>query len=365
MPSAPETAAVERLFETAARIVRPLAAATPENLLAERERLAAAIARGARAMPRWRYAAPSEELARLRPLLEHVATGLPGREPYAIVLRERAAELAIEAALGEAVGTAGFAELARARYAAEGDDPGLPFAHEVLARRAPPPRAEGAEETLASTDPSRESLVSRMRAELGKRKLPFAVRTTSRLSALAATGESYVLVAEGRATTRADVERTVVHEIEGHVVPRVRARAQQKPIFRLGSAKGTDDQEGYALLVEERHRHLDHGRLRELSLRRVAVDLAERGATYHDAAHALVASHGTSPEDAARITERAFRGGTGHGAGLVRDRPYLGAYLAMKTAFAEREGPVLEDLVSRGQISLRAARLLAALEPPR
>lgn len=361
-----DIAAAERLFELSARAIRPLAAATPENLVAERARLTQALERGQTAMPRWSYGAVAPEIARLRPLLESIAgaASLNGNDAIAIVVRERAEELAIEAALCDTVGTPGFAAHARARYGAIGVDAGLAEAATILA--APPTsfRTSLDPSTLLSTDTSADSLVSRMRAELGRRKLPFAVRVTPKLSALAATGESYVLVAEDRPTTRADVERTVIHEIEGHVVPRVRARAERRAIFRLGTAKGTCDQEGYALLVEERHGHLDDPRLRELALRRTAVDLAERGASYHEAALSLVTVHGALPRDAVRIAERAYRGGTGHELGLARDRPYLAAWLAMRAAFGEPHGAVLEDLVSRGQVSLRAARLLSALTAP-
>jgi len=353
-----DIATAERLFEVAARVVRPLAAATPENLLAERERLTLALERGDAAMPRWTYAPPADELAQVRPLLEQIAARIAGDTAPAIVARERARELAIEARIAASAGTPTFAEHARARYGS-GACAGLAEARAILSRPAPPALEDPS--PILTTDPSSASLVSRMRAELGKRRLPFAVRVTPKLSALAATGESYVLVADARPTTRADVERTVVHEIEGHVVPRVRARAERRALFRLGTAQGTCDQEGYALLLEERHGHLDGARLRELALRRVAIDLAERGATYHDAARALVVDHAVPPRDAVRITERAFRGGTGVSPGLVRDRPYLSAWLALREAFASPDGPVLEDLVSRGQVSLRAARLLAGL----
>ena len=64
-----------------------------------------------------------------------------------------------------------------------------------------------------------------MREEIGRRRLPFRVVVADDLAALAATGHRTVWIASGRRVSRADVERTVLHEIEGHVLPRVRASA--------------------------------------------------------------------------------------------------------------------------------------------
>ena len=356
----------------ASRSVRILAAATPENLIEERARLTVALTRGARAVPAWHYtrAAPARggEATRLRPVLEGLASALENLdEPLTLLYAARARELALECAMCEAVGTPVFSALARARFE-EADDRGLRFARDLLAkdlqqerdrRAAPDCRPAPTEGALRTDDPSPRSLMSRLRAELGKHRAPFAVRAVRGLSALAATGERHVLVAEGRYASTEDVERTVVHEVAGHVLPRVRAETERLAIFRFGTAKGSCDQEGYALLLEERGGFLGRERLRELCARRVTVEHASAGASYEEAARLLVDVHGFTFEEAARVAERAFRGGTGSAAGLVRDRPYLGAWLRLREAFqSEDDGAALEDVVSRGQVSLAAARIL-------
>ena len=99
------------------------------------------------------------------------------------------------------------------------------------------------------------SLLTRMREEVGRLWLPFAVVVQPSLAALAATGERHILVAAGADARWEDVERTVVHEIEAHALPRSRAT-------QLGSAcsardrEGSDHQEGFALALEERWRYL-------------------------------------------------------------------------------------------------------------
>ena len=356
-----ELAPATTLLESASREVRLLSAATPKNLLEERVRLARALECGAEATPRWLYtkldlAATRDRLSRLVRALETVD------EPLARHYRARAEELELECRFVANVGYRSVDALARERFGGATDDPGLLHALAFLKKASEDATTTKGErrtneergEVLASDDPSPRSLASRMKQELGARKLPFAVRVVSGLSALAATGETYVLVASGRPTRPEDVERTVLHEIEGHVLPRVRAREGSLPLARFGTARGSDDQEGYALFLEERGGFLGPRRMRELCSRRLAISYAMAGATYMESARKLHEDHGLDPLDAVRISERAYRGGDGHCLGLARDRPYLESWLRVRAA-AEHEPRVLEVL-SKGQISLDAAR---------
>lgn len=349
----------EAVLARANAVVRVLSAASPVNARAERHRLAEALARGERAVPRWEYHPPPEGLDLVARSLETVLAHLDTSTPLGGLYRARAEELRVEIDMITRVGTRAFADAARARYGT-GDDPGLAFAIDGLSSGLP--EEEDDEPRVWLSDGlERGSLVSRLREEIGRHKVPFVVRTSPGLTALAATGERHVIVAEGRKVSRDDIERTVVHEIHGHVLPRARAARESLAIFRFGSAKGTCDQEGYALVHEERAGFLRGRRLRELSLRRLAIHLAEGSAPFDTCARALIDTHGVSPEDAARLSERAYRGGSGNGPGLVRDRPYLESWLRMRAAFDDpREGPKLEGIVSRGQISLDAARVLVS-----
>lgn len=352
------------LLESASREVRLLAAATPKNLLEERTRLARALSLGTPASPRWLYGKVDVSGTRVR--LSRLARALESaEEPLARHYRARAQELELECRFVENVGFRSVEPLARERFGGATDDPGLlhalgfltapPLAQEAVEGRVEPQTsASTPEETLASDDPSPRSLASRMRQELGARKLPFAVRVVPGLSALAATGETYVLVASGRPTRPEDVERTVLHEIEGHVLPRVRAREGSLPLARFGTARGSDDQEGYALFLEERAGFLGPRRMRELCARRLAIAFAMSGATYMESARKLHEDHGLEPLDAVRVAERAYRGGDGNCLGLARDRPYLESWLRVREA--SRTEPHLLDVLAKGQISLDAAR---------
>lgn len=365
-----ELAPATTLLEAASREVRLLAAATPKNLLEERARLTRALVLGAPATPRWLYAKLDVAATRVR-LARLVRALESADEPLARHYRARAEELELECRFVENVGFRGVDALARERFGGTIDDPGLLHALAFLSEteHAPEtstpnatPSPDAREETLASDDPSPRSLASRMRQELGARKLPFAVRVVPGLSALAATGETYVLVASGRPTRHEDVERTVLHEIEGHVLPRVRAREGGLPLARFGTARGSDDQEGYALFLEERGGFLSPRRMRELCARRLAVSFAMSGATYMESARALHEEHGLEAVDAVRIAERAYRGGDGQCLGLARDRPYLEAWLRVREA--SRTEPHVLDALAKGQISLEAARTWERDFPP-
>ncbi|HVK64360.1 MAG TPA: tyrosine/phenylalanine carboxypeptidase domain-containing protein, partial [Polyangium sp.] len=230
------------LVQAASR-VRMIMCTTPTNLRAELDRLGRAWARGEHEEPRFSHepAPDHEDLVRA---LEELAAFLENEGPLGMVYAGRAREIAAEATVCSAVGTKGLWAAARKRF---GRRDSYDDAADDLARRwlsAPPPRASEDDAPLRSDDEAEEgSLLVRMRAEIGARRLPFRVVVVRDLSSLAATGEGVVQVAAGRAMTRADVERTVLHEIEGHVMPRCRAAGMSLGIFVIGTQNGTDDQE--------------------------------------------------------------------------------------------------------------------------
>src|SRR5206468_761047 len=95
------------------------------------------------------------------------------------------------------------------------------------------------------------SLVSRMSREVGRHVLAMRVVLQPDLASLAATGDGVIVVASDKWVGSRDVERTVLHEIAGHALPRARAAKEVLGIFVLGTAHGIDDQEGRALMIEE------------------------------------------------------------------------------------------------------------------
>ncbi len=351
----------ERLALLAAREVQVLAALTPENARRERTRLVADVAAGRPARPSWSYAHIPNRHAALRRAIataeaELSAMHAPGALEMLYLGRLR--ELGLEAALCEAAGTPAIGRLARERYASR-DVATRSAASRLAAAWLGEPGGATAGTPLLSDSPDPSSLLSRMRAAVGRHRLPFLVAIHPSLPALAATGERAVFVAAGRLVHEEDVVRTVLHEIEGHALPRARALQQACAIFRAGTARGVDDQEGRAILLEERAGQLTGRRRRQLAARHKAVEGMLEGASFSDVAHDLVRSHALSPEDAVVVSERVFRGGDGVSPGLGREQVYLESYVYVRDHLARH--PEDEALLAEGQISAEAAPHLRGL----
>jgi hypothetical protein len=170
------------------------------------------------------------------------------------------------------------------------------------------------------------------------------------MSAAAATGDGVILVARGRMLSLRATERIVAHEVYGHALPRQRAARERQPLFALGSARGNDEQEGYALYLEARGGHLDDARKRELGLRHLAAVSVHQGADWVETTRQLLARSASTAE-AVAIASRAHRAG-----GLAREFVYLPA-LERVNAAANRDAVVL-DWLARGRVDLQAITVL-------
>ncbi len=349
----------ERLLIEAVRSVRLLGSVVPRNAAQERARLVEAFESGQVATPRWSYA--RSDHSALRKALARAAQRLEAEgHPVGLLYAARARELEIEAALASEAGTGVLGALARARFRSA--NPAKAGEATILARKWINEGRAGAAETnsgevIMSDAPVPGSLLTRMREEVGRLTLPFAVVVQPSLAALAATGERHILVAAGRACTRDDVERTVMHEIEAHAIPRTRATQARLAIFQIGTARGIDDQEGFALVLEERGGYLGPKRKRELAARHLAVEAMDGGARFNENVEALVKEHGLGVREAVLVAERAYRGGDGTTPGLGRERIYLEAFIRVGEHLAKR--PTDEGILTSGQISVDAIPTIA------
>jgi hypothetical protein len=310
------------------------------------------------ALPRWRYA--SRRFDDLRYALDAAERALgqrgweEGGEASALWLH-RLRELSLETELCAAAGTRDFARLARLRFASFGA-PSERAASTLCARWLAAPAREDHSVATPSDSPDERSLLSRMRTAVGQLRLPFTVVVHPTLAPLAATGEGVILVAAGRPVCDEDAARTVLHETEGHARPRARALRAAHPLFRWGTARGSDDQEGRALLVEERAGMLGPRRRRQLAARHRAVEAMLAGADFADVTGALVRDHGFDAHEAVVVAERAFRGGDGTFPGLGRERVYLEAFVRVRAHLAAH--PEDEDVLASGQVALDAIDVL-------
>lgn len=334
----------------AAQRLRVISANTPSNLREELDRLLAAWTAGEPCCPRFVYDAPPDH-SELRRALAGSSADLEREGALGGIYAARARELSDEAAICEEAGKPGLWAAARRRYARRDDFDAHAdeVAHGWLEDAIVP-----VDEPMVVSDDERDprSLLCRLREEIGRLRLPLRVIVSSNLASLAATGDGFVQIVAGRRMSLRDVERTVLHEIEGHVLPRFAGARAPIGIFGLGTARGSDDQEGRALALERRRGFLDQGRRREIALRHSAARAVESGADFPCTVR-LLEGRGAPLADALRISARAHRGG-----GLGREAVYLPALLRVEAAVAA--DATIDAVLGLGRISVDAAPMLRA-----
>ncbi len=314
-------------------------------------------------MPRWTYAPRDHD--ELRRALDAADRRLTATVDGALdeLYLARIRELSLEAALCAAAGTSQVGRLARERFAPDAHtaEAAAALCAEWLgeAERADPAAAR----LTASDDPRPHSLLSRMRTAVGRLRLPFAVVPAPALAPIAATGERAILIATGRLLSDEDAARTVCHEIEGHALPRARALRAKSVLFRAGTARGVDDQEGRAILIEQRAGWLGHQRRHHLAARHRAVQAMLGGASFADVAETLFDVHGLDASEAIVVAERAFRGGDGRCAGLGRERIYLESFVRVHAHLDA--APDDEHVLASGQVAVGAIAPLRTFAPER
>lgn len=108
------------------------------------------------------------------------------------------------------------------------------------------------------------------------------------------------------------------HEVGVHMVTTINASKQPLKLLRLGTPNNTKTQEGLAILSEHLAGFLTIGRLKELALRVVAVNLMVRGYEFNEVFEILIDKYKLSEDEAFYLATRIFRGG-----GFTKDWLYL------------------------------------------
>ena len=360
----------DRALTLAAAQIKLIRAVTPINADSELALLEQAFRRGAARLPAWRYDPPPvpPELPRA---LDTLAAFLEKEPPLGTIYAARARELRLEAELVEATGTARMTSLARERFLGSSSEQGgdVQDADELaLAWTASPEgvasrarrgetAADGQVRSCDANDP--RSLFCRLSSEVGRKKLPMRVSVQAGMASLAATGDGAILVAANKLLAARDIERTVLHEIEGHALPRARASRAPLALFAVGTARGIDDQEGRAIAIEEEAGFLDDGRKYELGCRHLAARATLEGANFVEVVDGLRA-RGATIEAALRIAARVQRGSRGAG-GLAREVIYLTARCKLQRLAALEQGLKIEGVMRGGRIAADVALVLDAL----
>ncbi len=339
---------LDQLLRACAARVTLLGAVAAENACQERARLTEALRRRSELSPRWSYVRrENRDVTRMIDDAILVVDRVDCDDDLKQLYLDRLRELALESRIVDAVGTRQLQQLSRLRFRGESDE-----ARALAKRWAVPPMSQRESKSILSDGAGDDSLLNQMRARVTAERLPFRVISHDRLSALAATGDETIYVAAGVLVSARDIARTVTHEVLGHAAPRATGKSTFSALFTIGTAGGIDDQEGLALVIEERHAFLDEHRKHELGARHRATVWMDSGATFAEVAIALVDECGLPEASAIRIAERIYRGSNGTFAGLGRERVYLQAYCAIKAHLTNK--PENEALLASGQIGLTA-----------
>ena len=338
----------QQLLRRAEAEVRLIDRTQPLNAVPEREALIVDWGSGRRRAPRFEYAAPPA-LGSLRSALESAALAIGGFGALGRAYAGRALELECEARAAECIASPEFAEHCARRYPLE-------VSVDADAADVWAARWIGAVDDTRSllhrsddrADP--DSLFCAL--ERATEGLPVRVQIRPNQAAAAAVGDGFVGVRPGLWHSLESVTRIVLHEVEGHVRPRVLAQREELGLFRVGSANSSDDEEGRALLLERGAGVLEGARRRELARRHLAARAVRSGASFQDIVSELLALG----QDIAAAVEAACR--AQRGGGLAREYVYLVSLSRVTRAF-EAE-PELECYFEHGRVSVEAARACRA-----
>lgn len=322
----------------------------PLNLSAELARLTRAFESGQRLEPAFQYA-PPVQLAAVRRELTELASALDADDLEQRLLAERAHEQELEASLAERVGAADFAEAACRRFPLPDEpDSARRLAEQFLTAPDGGNPPEGPE-LLHATDDTRDpkSLWSELSRRLSAERFAVRLEIVVGLVSLAAVADGVVRIRAGARLSAVVAERIALHEVEGHVRPRMTG-PELDGVFVAGSAGASEDEEGRAILLEERAGLLDAERRRQLGRRYLAAESLRQGADFRDTV-TLLGKRGATLASAIELASRVHRGG-----GLGRELIYLVGYRRVAVALGRR--PELERIMASGRVSVSAAAAL-------
>ncbi len=159
-----------------------------------------------------------------------------------------------------------------------------------------------------------------------------AVVIDPNLVSKAAAGPTRIRLRDATCFSEYDVRQLLEHEAFVHSLTALNGRRQQNlPTLGLGSPRTTGAQEGLATFAELITGAIDIGRMKRISLRILAIDLALNGADFIDVFRFFIEHHST-PMEAFNSAMRVFRGvPTTGGSAFTKDTVYLHGLMAVHT----------------------------------
>jgi uncharacterized protein (TIGR02421 family) len=342
-------------------------------------RLIADYSKGRFALPEVTYTRP--DLSAARAELAAIERQAGNDDPLGQYLGRTAESWRIAAEMLESVGTAAVTAPSIALYGRPGDlIPGsqrsnLDAAHYFVELS----NELGAD--LLADDSNTNIPADVLRADLSKTLDDFfgagiiCVEVDPELTAKAAAGATRIRLRGGTSFSEYDRHQLLAHEAFVHSLTALNGRRQ--PLLTSlarTSPRVTATQEGLAVFAELMSGAIDIGRLKRISLRILAIDMALNGADFVEV-YRYFSACGQSVADSFHSTQRVFRGvPLSGGAAFAKDNVYLSGLLTVHTFFRwalkERRMDVLRHLFA-GKLTLHDVITLqphfdsGAILPPR
>jgi uncharacterized protein (TIGR02421 family) len=342
-------------------------------------RLIEAYSKGQFALPEVTYTRPDLSVARAE--LAAIEQQAGSDDPLGEYLARTAESWRIAAEMLESVGTAAVTAPSIALYGRPGDlIPGSQRSNLDAARYFVELSDELGADLLAD-DSNTNIPADVLRADLSKTLDDFfgagiiSVEVDPELTAKAAAGATRIRLRGGTSFTEYDRHQLLAHEALVHSLTALNGRRQ--PLLTSlarTSPRVTATQEGLAVFAELMSGAIDIARLKRISLRILAIDMALNGADFVEV-YRYFSACGQSVADSFHSAQRVFRGvPLNGGAAFAKDNVYLSGLLTVHTFFRwalkERRMDVLRHLFAgkltlHDVISLQPHFESSAILPPR
>ena len=343
------------------------------------DRMIAAYAKGQFSLPEVSYQAPDFSAERAELMAIEREAGYD--DPLGEYLCRTAESWRIAAEMLEAVGTSNVTAPSIVLYGRPGDViPGSDRSNLDAARYFVELADELGSEMIADDEIVNIS-AEQLRADLTKALDDFfgepiiSVEVDPELTAKAAAGATRIRLRGGTRFSEYDRHQLLAHEALVHSLTALNGRAQ--PVLASlarTSPRVTATQEGLAVFAELISGAIDISRLKRISLRILAIDMALSGADFVEV-YQFFSNCGQSPADSFHSAQRVFRGLplTG-GAAFAKDNVYLSGLLTVHTFFRwalkQRRMDMLRHLFAgklalHDVISLQPYFESGAIVPPR
>ena len=301
-------------------------------------RLIEAYGQGRFSLPEVSYQRP--DLASTRAELAAIEAAAGTDDPLGEYLMRTAESWRVAAEMLESVGTDGVTAPSIALYGKPGDPiPGSNRSNLDAARYF----VELADELgadLGDDDIAADIPAESLRTDLAKTLDDFfgagriAVEVDPELTAKAAAGATRIRLRGGTCFNEYDRHQLLAHEAFVHSLTALNGREQ--PLLgslARTSPRVTATQEGLAVFAELMSGAIDIARLKRISLRILAIDMALNGADFIEV-YRYFSGCGQTAADSFHSAQRVFRGvPLGGGAAFAKDNVYLSGLLTVHTFF--------------------------------